>query len=165
MKETVWQIIDDYTFNNFCKQHKLRFNEKTQQWNKQFTPIIESFKIDRGHKTYSENYVSGYTLGQWIGNKCLYCGKFLDNNRRAKFCKPQHRTLFHKILQIGKTKYNFELGKNNHLILIPTLYEYNVNKKGEWVEKRNNIERIERKNIKFVINGKRKPLTTKSRTI
>jgi hypothetical protein len=156
----VWDVIDEKIFYDFKKQNKLKYDKKTETWNKQFSPVIESFTIDRGHKTYSENYVSGYVLGQWVGNKCKFCGKFLENNR-ARFCKTQHRTLYHKILKIGKDKHRFEFGKNNHWLLIPSLYEQKIDKEGKWTETRNNIPRIERKNIKFVINSKRIPLTTK----
>jgi hypothetical protein len=160
MKKDVWKVIDDNTFYNFKKKHRLVWNEKKQSWNKEFSPIIKSFIIDKGHATSHTNYISGYTLGKWIGNKCKFCGKFIENNR-AKFCESQHRKLFHKILNIGKLKYNFDLNKNNHWLLIPTLYEFSTNKKGEWKQTRNNVKNIERKNMEFVINGKRYPVTTK----
>jgi len=156
--------IDEKLLVHFLIKYKIRLNKKTNQWSKEFTPVVESIKIDKGRYPSFENIIVGYTLGQWIGHKCRYCGKFLSNYR-SKFCEDRHRTYFHRILEIGKTKYNFKLGKNNHLLLIPTLYDFTANKKGEWFQKRNNIERIERKNIEFVINGKRNKATTKSRTI
>jgi len=164
MRLNVWQIIEENMFYLFKKQNRLRYNEKTKTWNKEFSPIIKSIKIDKGHATSYENYIAGYTLGQWIGNKCLYCGKFLSNPR-SKFCEEQHRVEFNRIKNIGKSKYGFELGKNNHRILIPTLYESYTDKNGHWFQKRNKTKRIERKNIEFVINGKRNPLTTKSRSL
>ncbi len=164
MRTNVWEIIDENIFYHFKKKHRLRYNEKTKSWNKEFSPIIKSLKIDKGHATSYENYITGYTLGQWIGNKCRYCGKFLSNPC-SKFCHEQHRVEFNRILKIGKSKYGFEIEKNNHWILIPTLYDSDTDKEGKWTQLRNKIERIERKDIEFVINGKRNPLTTKSRTV
>ena len=46
----------------------------------------------------------------------------------------------------------------------PKLWEYRLTEKGSYERIRTDIERIEFKNIEFSINGKRYPLTAKSRT-
>jgi len=159
-KDDVWEIIDENAFYLFKKKNRLSYNKKTKLWNKQFTPIIESMRIDRGYGTYYENYIAGYTLGQSILNRCKYCGKLLSNPR-SRFCNSQHRVHYHILLKIGKEKHGFDITKNGHMLLIPPLWKYTVDKSGAWTQDRTELKRIQRKDCQFVINGKKIPVTTK----
>ena len=64
----------------------------------------------------------------------------------------------------GKELYEFDITKNNHILLIPRLWHYEINKNGHLEKKELRKENIHLKEIEFSINGKRHLLTTKSRT-
>lgn len=162
-------------FLRFKTENKLRYNQK-KGWNKPWIPITKNIWI-KDKKNYHKGLKKyGYWQTVEVGRKlvldkddlkCKWCGKLLQD-LRAKFCSDnhgRHRKLYHKVLKKGKEFYGFDITKNNHLLLKPKLWEYNYTERGSIVEKRTDTKRIQFKDIEFSINGKREPLTTKSRTI
>lgn len=166
-------VID---FLRFKKENRLKYNKKTG-WNK---PFVETFKNEwvtvknNWNKHYKKHGYFVYVRTGWKivldkdELKCKWCGKILPDDPRVKYCtenKGQHRKLYHKVLKKGKELYGFDITKNNHGLIKPILWEYNLTKGGVYEEIRTDTERIEFRNIAFIINGKRYPLTKKSRTI
>jgi len=98
---------------------------------------------------------------------CLWCGKLLKG-KETKFCfdnNGRHRKQYSKVIMIGKKRYRFDLSKPNHILIKPKLFDYEISESGQLIKNRTDTERIQHKDIEFVINGKREPLTKKSRTI
>ena len=165
----------DIEFLRFKKKNGLKYSKK-HGWNKPFSPIIETIWIkdrknwNKGLRKfgYYQNIMVGWRLGGLPGKRCLWCGKFLTG-KQTKFCtvepKDKHKKLFSKVINIGKKRHGFDMKKNNHILIIPRLYNYVIDQTGRCIEYRNEKERIEFKDIAFVINGNQYPLTAKSRTI
>jgi len=163
----------DINFIKFMKKHRLQYNKITG-WNKQFLPIIQSVWIKkkpnwnkelRKHGYY-QNIIIGWRMNDHVESffQCKWCGTLLKG-KQTKFCSNEsHKKLFSKVIGIGKKRHGFDLNKNFHMLIIPRLWEYDTNEKGTLIIKRTKTKRIESKNIEFSINGKRYPLTAKSRT-
>jgi len=157
-------------FTEFKKKHGLQYNKKTKKWNKEFFPdektrwITDKKVWNKELKKYGyyKQYTSGWHMGSISTAKCNYCGKLLVN-RQTEFCSdPSHKKLFSKYIKEAKKKFNFTWKRD--LLGMPTLYSYEIDEQGVWHETRTTVERIEKKNIKFVVNRKQFTLTTKSRT-
>jgi len=163
-------------FLRFKRENKLKYYQK-KGWNKPWIPITKNIWI-KDKKNYHKGLKKyGYWQTVHVGwklvldkddLKCKWCGKILPYDPRAKYCTDnfgRHRKLYNKVLKKGKKLYGFDITKNNHFLIKPKLWEYNYTEKGSIIEKRTDTERIKFKDIEFSINGKREPLTTKSRTI
>lgn len=164
-------------FIKFKQKHGLRWSKKSG-WNKPFYPTVESIWIkdrknyNKGLRKYGyyQNIQTGWKLGKddSFVPKCKWCGKILLEGKRTKFCSEKndsHRKLYSKVMIKGKEICGFDINKNYHILIKPRLYKYETSQSGELIENPTGVERIEFKDIEFSINGKRYPLTTKSRTI
>lgn len=168
---------ENIEFIKFRLKHRLRWSKKSG-WNKPFYPIVGSIWIkdrknyNKGLRKYGyyQNIQTGWKLGKDDSflSKCQWCGRILQEGKRTKFCSEKndsHRKLYSKVIIRGKKLYGFDINKNYHVLLKPRLYKYETSPSGELIEKHTERERIEFKDIEFSINGKRFPLTKKSRTI
>jgi len=165
------EYASDIEFLKFKKKNRLWYDEKKNKWNKEFRSIVKTVWIkDKKNWNkelrkygYFENYTAGWEMGPISAKKCMFCGKLLTN-KQTKFCAvPSHKKRFHEFLKIAKEKFGFSL--DNGMIFIPSLFNFEIDKSGEWYEFRNKKERIESKDVTISINGKSFPLTRKSRTI
>lgn len=169
-KHTIEQEI---IFEKFKKENKLKFNKRTGKWNKEYLPIIKTTWIKdkknwNNHLKkygYYQNYVTGYRIQNDESMlKCKWCGKLLTG-RQINFCSDEsHKKLFSRVIGIGKKLYDFDF-KKGHILLKPTLWNYTTDENGALVKEKTDIERIERKDIVFYIDGKRISLTKKKRTM
>lgn len=161
-------------FIKFIQEHRLKYSKKTG-WNKSFSPISKNIWISTPKKNWNKGlrkygyyeYVQiGWELStDFLEPKCQWCGKFLKNPKQTKFCdEKSHRKLFSKVVIAGKTRHGFDLKKNNHILIKPKLYDYEISKSG-YISEFSLKERIEFKDIEFSVNGKRFPYTKKSGTI
>ncbi len=161
-------------FLKFTVKHRLYYDKKTG-WNKQFLPILKMIWIKKKPNWnkalkkhgYYQNVTVGWRIQDGIESlsQCKWCGKLLTG-KQTKFCSNEsHKKLFSKVMIVGKKRHGFDINKNYHMLIIPRLWEYNTNENGALIIKRTKTKRIESKNIEFSINGKRYPLTKKSRTI
>jgi len=166
----------DIDFIKFKVKHKLRWTKKTG-WNKPFYTTTKNIWIkdrknyNKGLRKYGyyQTIQTGWKLGESFENssRCKWCGKILGGKEK-RFCSTNdgiHRKLYSKIMSIGKKRHGFDLNKNYHVLIIPKLYEYDTSPSGRLIVRPTGKKRIEFKDIEFVINGKRYPLTKKSRTI
>ncbi len=166
---------NDIDFIKFKLKHKLRWNKKIG-WNKPFYTTTKNIWItdkknyNKGLKKfgYYQTVQTGWKLGKSFENslRCKWCGKLLQGKEK-KFCfknTGRHRKLFDKVIQIGKKRHGFDLKKDNHGLIIPKLFNYTTSPSGELIETPTGKERIEFKDIEFLIHGKRFSLTRKSRT-
>lgn len=172
----------DIEFLKFQKKNRLRYNKKGEP-NKQFSPRVDlvfikdetkskkrkgnpnfpyiyPFYENKNARGYPVNIQTGWKILAAKTYRCSWCQKPLKG-KQIKFCRDSHRKLFSKVINIGKKRYGFDLNKPNHILVKPALWKYSEDGEGE----KNATERIEFKNIEFSINGKRYPLTKKSRTI
>lgn len=161
-------------FIKFRQDNGLEYSKKNG-WNKSFSPIIKNIWIPTPKKNwnkglrkygYYEHVQVGWELSaDFLEPKCQWCRKFLKNPKQTKFCdNKSHRKLFSRVIITGKTRHGFDLKKNNHILIKPKLYDYKISKSG-YISEFTLEKRIEFKDIEFSIDGKRHPLTTKSRTI
>ena len=165
----------DIEFIKFKKKNGIKHSKKNG-WNKQFSPIVKQVWVkdkkqwNKGLRKhgYYKNLTTGWKLGGWVDKKCLWCGLLLTG-KQTKFCsiepKERHKKLFSKVVSIGKKRYGFDLNKQNHILIKPKLFDYTVSPSGQLIKIRTKKERIEFKDIEFIINGERHRLTAKSRTI
>jgi len=166
----------DIDFLRFKKENGLRYNKKTG-WNKPFIETTKNEWVTVKPNWNKDLKKHGYFVMVHTGwkmvldkdeSKCKWCGKILSDDPRAKYCTDndgQHRKLYNKVLKKGKELYGFDITKNNHGLIKPKLWEYNLTKNGVYEKIRTKTKRIEFRHIEFLINGERYPLTTKSRTI
>lgn len=154
----------------FKKRHDLvyEYNGKKWKWNKEFYPITDD-----------DGRFIKWKLGKWNRPSCMWCGKILyklqkdPKSRATRYCSTLHGKLHRKVISEAMEKFNlkyFDLLKNNTkkyknwFVLTSSIYEYSKDKLGN-LHERNIKQRVERKDIQVVINGKRYPFTKKSRTV
>ena len=173
-KEFKKKYSNEIKFIKFKEKNKLKYSEKTG-WNKSFSPIIKNIWVSTPKKNwnkglrkygYYECVQVGWELStDFLEPKCQWCGKFLKNPKQTKFCNnTSHRKLFSKVIINGKIRHGFDLKKNNHILIKPKLYDYNISKSG-FISEIPLQERIEFKDVEFSIDGERFLYTKKSRTI
>lgn len=161
---------DFIEFEKFKKDNKLFYDEKKEKWNKEFRPKIKTKWItdkrcwNKKEKKYGyfEDYQDGWEMGEIKDKSCMFCNKSLKE-KQDKFCSDTHRKVFHKYLNEAKNEFDFTLSRG--MIFIPPLYEHNMDKLGKWNQNKLKLERIEKKDIVFSIDGKQYTLTKKSRTV
>lgn len=161
-------------FLKFKLENKLHYNTNKRKWNKPFINTVKSVWITTPKKNwnrkerkygYWQNIHTGWQLLQNEADyKCRWCGKLLPLSKQ-KFCNSTHRKLFSKVINEGKKRHGFDLTKDNHILIKPKLYNYEITKSGAYVETQSGKNKIEFKDIEFSINGYRYPYTKKSRTI
>jgi len=156
----------------FIDIHDLEYNFERKKWTREFYPVTDD-----------DSRFIKWKLGKWNRPYCKWCGKILyklQKNRKlrsSRYCTIQHGKLHRKVISEARKNFglidfdllnfnrNSKLIKNGEfIILVPPIYEYFTDKKGNLHERRIK-ERVERKDIEVIINGKRFPFTKKSRTI
>jgi len=162
-----WEAYE-YEIQRLVDIGKLKWDSKKGKWNKRFYPVSDD----------NNNFIK-IKFGNMPRKTCRYCNKLLEtvtenpNKRASKYCKIQHQKLHANIMLRAKRKFNlpefdiktFDIKTwKDWGVLFPPMYEYFYDKEGNLCE-RQLRDRIESKDIEVVINGKRFPYTTKSRTI
>lgn len=162
----------DLDFLQFQKDNKLRYNKKTGKWNKPFIGNVKTVWItdkknwnkDLKKFGYWANVFSGYQLVDNLADfKCKWCGKLLTNKQKSS-CSDRHKTYYHRVLKRGKEICGFDINKNNHILLIPKVWYYEINENGSLETKQLREDDIKFKEVEFSVNAVRYPFTERSRS-
>ena len=172
-KEFEKQYSEEIKFIKFKNENKLHYSKKNG-WNKPFTSTGKMVWITTPRKNWNKDlkkyghwlYVAiGWRLlDKFTDDKCQWCGKLLTDSRQ-KSCNKNEKKYFSKVITAGKKRHGFDLSKQNHILIKPKLYDYEITEKGSVIEIKSKNDRIESKDIEFSINGERFPYTKKSRTV
>jgi len=152
----------DIDFIKFKKENGIRWTKKNG-WNKPFINNLKTIWIKKGKTGHYQNVENGWKLvDNNLSSKCKWCGKILIG-RQTSSCSDLHKTYFHRVLKRGKEICNFDIKKNYHVLLIPRVWQYDINKNGHLETKQLRKKDIKFSEIEFSINGIRYPLTLKTR--